>query len=84
MKKIDDIPGPQGLRIFSCVKGLLTDNWNEQKKMHERYGDIVLVKYPQKRVFVYHPDISLYNHSKKYYEVQHKKGMGEGDCFFSF
>ena len=56
MKKIDDIPGPQGLGIFSCVKGLITDHWNEQIRMHERYGDIVLVKYPQKRIFIYHPE----------------------------
>ncbi len=56
MKKIDDIPGPQGLRIFSCIKGLITDHWNEQIRMHDRYGDIVLVKYPQKRIFIYHPN----------------------------
>lgn len=56
MKKIDNIPGPQGLGIFSCIKGLITDHWNEQIRMHQRYGDIVLVKYPQKRIFVYHPD----------------------------
>jgi len=56
MKTINDIPGPQGLAIFSCIKGLITDNWNEQLKMHKKYGDIALIKYPQKRVFVYHPD----------------------------
>ncbi len=75
MKKFDDIPGPQGLGIFSCIKGLLTDNWNEQKRMHQRFGDIVLVKYPQKRVFVYHPD---YIH---YILKENSKNYGKGKAF---
>ena len=74
MKKINDIPGPQGLGIFSCIKGLITDHWNEQIRMHKRYGDIVLLKYPQKRIFVYHPEYIyqiLKENSKNY-----RKGKG--------
>ncbi len=60
MKKTNDIPGPKRLGIFSCIRNLVSDSWAEQKRLHKKYGDIVYLKYPQKVIFGFHPEIVNY------------------------